>query len=157
MTTIAYTKGVMAGDSFLTDDDLIWHRKCRKVFKLRDGSLYGGAGDSENCMIMLDALKKGIMVPSLPVHGSDGSDIHAVRVTKDGEIFFFEGHRWCHVPEPYIAVGSGRKAALALLRYGATAVEAVKGAIWVDPFSGGRVTTVSLKASRRGSQRSRKR
>ena len=95
-------------------------------------------------MILLDGLKKGIELPAVPKHDK-GPDIHAVLITKDGSIFMYEGYRWSSFPEDYIAIGSGRKAALALLHHGATAAEAVRGGIRTDPFSGGRVLTVRLR------------
>ena len=45
MTTIAYKDGVLAGDQRLTSKGFIWHDKERKVFRLRDGSLFGASGD----------------------------------------------------------------------------------------------------------------
>lgn len=110
---------------------------------MRDGSLFGAAGDSEGCMILLDGLKKGIQLPSVPKHDK-GPDIHALLITKDASIFMYEGFRWSSVPQNYIAIGSGRKAALALLHYGATAIEAVRGGIRTDPYTGGRILTVRL-------------
>jgi ATP-dependent protease HslVU (ClpYQ) peptidase subunit len=149
MTTIAYRDRVLAADSMETDDDMKLNWKTKKVFKLPNGSLFGGAGDAESCMILLDGLKKGIELPALPKVGDSGPDVHAILVKPNGRIYFYEGYRWTKVVEKFWAIGSGRKAALALLRYGASAVDAVKGGINTDTYSGGRVRTVKLGKRKR--------
>jgi 20S proteasome alpha/beta subunit len=142
MTTIAYRDGVLAGDTRETDEDMIWNDCTRKVWRLKDGTLYGGAGDAEGCTLLLEALRKGNLLPEMP---ESAKDVSAIRVTPDGKVYFYEGFTWRRMKEGYLAIGSGRKPALALLRYGASAVDAVKGAMSIDMYSGGRVKTVKLR------------
>lgn len=141
MTTIAYKDGVMAGDQRLssTDTGHIWTDKCRKVFKLRDGSIFGGAGDDDATIQLLAALKKGFLAPKIE------GDVDAIHVTPDGKVFLWSGTRWCKWHSPFAAIGSGKRNAITALRLGHDAVTAVKEGIANDVFSGGRVQTVKLK------------
>jgi 20S proteasome alpha/beta subunit len=142
MTTIAYKDGILAGDTRLSGEKgMIWHDKERKVFRLPDGSLFGASGDQEGGEILLAALRKGKLLTKLP----DKAEIAAIRVTADGVLFVFEGAAWMKWPEPFAAIGSGKRCALTALRLGFTAVVAVKQGIAGDCYSGGKVQTVKLK------------
>ena len=146
MTTIAYRDGVLASDSRLTQGEWIWTDKGKKITRLRDGTLFGSSGDHEGSLILEAALKEGNLFPELP---EDSKDVHAIRVTPDGKVWFFEGYKWDRVPEGFVAIGSGRQAAMAILRYGGSAVDAVKAGIASDVFSGGKVQTVRLRKHER--------
>jgi 20S proteasome alpha/beta subunit len=142
MTTIAYKDGILAGDTRLTDDSgYIWSDNCRKVFKLPDGSLFAAAGDSEGGELLLKSLRGEKDVPEL----ESDMDITAVRITPSGELFLTEGATWTRWHEPYVAIGSGKRAALAALQLGSNAVVAVRIGMKGDCYSGGRVQTVKLK------------
>lgn len=142
MTTIAYRDGVLAGDTRVTDDSgHVWTDKCKKVFRIKDGSLVGVSGDMEPGELLLDALRAGVTEFKLPAD----SDINAIRVLADGRLFISEGEAWTLWPEPYAAIGSGKRCALTALRMGYSAREAVRQGIAGDSYSGGRIISVKLK------------
>lgn len=141
MTTIAYKDGILAGDQRLSGDSHIWHDKSRKVFRLRDGSLFGACGDNGAGEVLLRGLKKGVLCPELP----KDAEIDAILVTAEGKVLLWEAGIWMKWPEPFVAIGSGRTFALAVMRLGHDAVTAVKAGVAGDVHSGGRVQTVKLK------------
>lgn len=144
MTTIAYRAGIMAGDGRETiqnDEHSSWYtlqNACRKVIKLKDGSIFGGAHGSESIARLEDALRKGLHPPKL-------EDIAGLLVDPKGRMWLYEGNVWQRVKGRYYAVGSGSIIAFAAMDAGATAIEAVTIAARRDPFSGGKVTAVRLK------------
>lgn len=140
MTTIAYANGILASDSRLTEKSVVLTDRCKKIWRLKDGSLFGSSGDNEAGLMLLDALKRNIK-PAIP----NDREMWGVRITTSGHIYVFEGHVWDRWPEKIVALGSGKKAALAALRCGADAVTAVKIGIAMDVYSGGRVQTLKLK------------
>lgn len=141
MTTIAYKDGILAGDGRITEGDHIYTDKCVKVFRLKDGSLFGGAGDSEGDALVLQAVREGVLLPELPADCT----VTCVRVTLDGKVHVFEGKHWEEWCEPFIAIGNGKPYALTALRLGFSAKTAVKMGIAGDVHSGGKITSVKLK------------
>lgn len=143
MTTIVYRDGVMAGDGRETiqNDEYssyyIIRDNCVKVWKLKDGSLFGAAHGSECIERLREALEKGEKPPKL-------EDVAGLRVDKKGRISLYEGNIWQPIHMPYYAVGSGSIMAFALLDAGLDAIKACRGAARRDPFSGGRVHWVKL-------------
>jgi hypothetical protein len=144
VTTIAFRNGILAGDGRETiqNDEhssyYILQDKCRKVLKLRDGRLFGGAHGSESIVRLEEALKKGLPAPKL-------EDIAGLLIDTKGRIFLYEGNIWQRVKAPYYAVGSGSILAFGAMDAGATAIEAVRIAVRRDPYSGGKVTHVRLR------------
>ena len=80
MTTIAYRNGVMAGDGRETqiaegESALIIRDTDRKVFRLKDGRLFGAAKTSEDILRLYNSLKNGTPLPKLEdVNASHKSD-----------------------------------------------------------------------------------
>ena len=144
MTTIAYRAGIMAADSRETiqnDEHSSWYvlqDKCKKVIKLKDGSIFGGAHGSESIARLEDALRKGLHPPKL-------EDIAGLLVNPQGRMWLYEGNVWQRVHGRYYSVGSGSIIAFAAMDAGATAIEAATIAARRDPFSGGKVTAVRLR------------
>lgn len=143
MTTIVYRDGVMAGDgretiieeresSYVDNDDSV------KVFRLKDGRLFGAAKTSENIYRLHESLIKGFAPPKM-------EDVNGLLIDLRGRIWFFEGVTWRQVKQKYYAIGSGARFALPALDAGATAVQACKIGIKRDPYSGGKVTVVKLR------------
>lgn len=128
----------MAGDSRVTAGDLVLPDKCRKVHRLRNGSLFGAAGNSENIERLRRAVAKKTPVPKL-------EEVSALRADPDGTLWCYEGAIWSKVDAPFAALGSGTTAALAAMYAGASAREAVVIACKLDPSSGGRVHVVALR------------
>jgi hypothetical protein len=143
MTTIAYRDGVLAGDGRETnqnDEHSSWYMvrdDCVKVFKLKDGSLFGGAHGSEDIERLYISLMKGQPPPKL-------EDIAGLRIDTKRRIWVYEGNIWQRVKLPFYAVGSGAEFALSAMDAGAGAVKAVKVGINRDLWSGGKITAVRL-------------
>ncbi len=146
MTTIAYRAGILAGDQRLSEKSMVWHDRCRKVFKLPCGGLFGASGDAEPGDLLQDALRKDGFKKQLP-KVKDDHEFCALYIAPNGVIWETSGARWNRWPVPYIAIGSGAKCALPVLRLGHDAVTAVKAGIAGDVYSGGRVQTVRLDKS----------
>lgn len=150
MTTIAYRDGVLASDSRATWDDYT-KSDCIKMWKLvskvepvKGPVLFGGAGDLYAALLFKDWLERG-GEPNLHDRGveSDG-DFDALIVHATG---IYGANRYCRlerITEPYWAHGSGRQAALAAMHCGKSAMDAVRMAARIDPFTGGRVVSMRL-------------
>lgn len=139
MTTIAYRLGVLASDSRLTDGDKVATDKCKKIWRLPDGSLFGASGENEPGLLLLRALQNGRSIPDL-----GDVQMNAIRVMPNGRIYVSEGKVWDRWPERYIAIGSGALYARAAMLNGANAAQAVKTGIKCDAHSGGRVQRVTF-------------
>ena len=131
----------MAGDTLETVDSDGGSYKvkndCRKVFKLADGRLYGGANASEDIIRLQQALEKGQPPPKL-------DDIAGLLIDRRGRIWLYEGNIWQRISGKYYAIGSGAICALSAMDAGASAIEAVRIGIKRDVFSGGKVMSVRL-------------
>ncbi len=133
----------MASDSRLTLGEEICTNKCKKIWRLSDGGLFGASGNNESGLIVLKALQKDMPLPKLE------GEMYAVHIRPNGRIYVSEGRLWDHWPEKFIAFGSGGAAARAALLSGADAVMAVKAGIALDVYSGGRVQKLELKRKRK--------
>ncbi len=143
MTTIAYFAGVLAGDTLLTSGSTKLPEVARKVFRLRDGRLFGSSGNSEDGLVVLDALREDKPTPKT-------KGTMALLVYPDGRLEFYEGKRWSRVcGADYIALGQGAAYALGAMAHGATAEEAVRIGMKFDTHSGGKVQSVSLHRKKR--------
>ncbi len=131
----------MASDSRLTIEDHIFSDKCKKIFRLKDGSLFGWSGDNEGGMLLLRALQDGKKF-TLP---ESINDLAGIRILPKGQIYWTEGYLWQRWGEPFFAIGTGGKYARAAMMAGANAVTAVKVGIASDAHSGGRVQTLRLR------------
>ena len=140
MTTIAYRDGILASDSRLTFKSNVTTDKCKKIWRLSDGTLFGASGDNEGGLALLKALKDG-----REIGPKSDREFCGVRIIPKGRIYTTEGLVWARWPEPFIAIGSGGKYARAAMLAGASAVEAVRIGIASDVYSGGRVQTLRLK------------
>ena len=132
----------MAGDGREThcggedESAIIIRDDCVKVHKLPDGSLFGGAHNSEDIERLFKALKLKQALPKL-------ENIAGLRVDLKRRIWLYEGTIWQHI-KGFYAIGSGAPFALAAMDAGAGAFEAVRIGIKRDPYSGGKITQVRL-------------
>src|SRR5262245_30191902 len=108
MTTIAYRDGVLASESRLTEKGFIYTDNCQKLWRLKDGSLFGASGDDEGGVLLLQALLANAKTPELV--GTRG-----IRIQVDEAIWIYEGTIWREWPEPYVAIGSGKRFAMTAL------------------------------------------
>lgn len=140
MTTVVIANGVLAADSFATDDSTaIQVCKCAR---LPNGDVAGGAGDLGEVTQALDWLVKG--------GKGVGPDIPSCSIlyTVGGETHLASG-KWPGVRcKGSVAIGSGALGALVALKLGKSAVEAVKAVIGVDPGTGGEIDVLPVLPAR---------
>lgn len=152
MTTIAVRDGVIAADSWATH----WseaggarRHTCAKLYRKRvtEGRksfdvIIGTAGESSPGMLFVDWYGSGAEVPRMLLDRDP--DFSCLILTPSG---LFEADEYCRpeaVLEPFYAIGSGAKAALAAMHCGRSAVEAVRIAARIDPYTGGRIVSMNL-------------
>ena len=151
MTTIAYRDGILAADSWATYDEGAGARKhtCVKLFRkqIAEGRkkfevIIATAGESSPGLLFVDWYGTGEKPPiMLEQHGGDFS---CLILTPYG---LFEADMFCRpeqVLDPFYAVGSGAKCALAAMACGKSAIDAVRIAAKYDPYTGGRIVSMSL-------------
>ena len=144
MTVIAYRSGWLVGDGRETqqnDESSSWYKlrdNCVKVHRLPDGFLFGGAHGSEDIERLTRALISGHAPPKL-------EDIAALRVDRRRRLWLYEGNIWQALDGfKFYAVGSGAEFAVAAMKAGAGARQAVKIACGMDLWSGGKITALRL-------------
>lgn len=152
MTTIAYRDGILAADSwatFNTEAGGSRRHLCTKLYRKRitEGKktfdvVLGTAGESTPALLFVDWYGSGKPIPEMLIH--HGGDFSVLILTPKG---LFEADMMCRpdlILEPFYAVGSGAKAALAAMHCGKSAIEAVRIAAKLDPYTGGRIYSESL-------------
>lgn len=138
MTTIAYRNGILASESRLTEKSFVWTDRCKKIWRLPDGSLFGASGENDGGELLLRAMRDGKeKMPEL-------SHTKGLHIKKDGSIWIFEGEIWVEWPEEFAAIGSGKRYAMAAMKAGADAPTAVRIAKEMDVYSGGEVQSLAL-------------
>lgn len=147
MTTIAVKDGVMACDSMLgiSSDgggDRAYYN-CEKIYEI-EGELIGGAGDSVGVLIWYDWYMGGCKHKKLAKKMWE-CDFDILILHKSGLIQASDASgTFEDVREPFYAIGSGTKCALAAMHCGKTAPEAVGISKLIDPHTGGPVQEFTL-------------
>jgi ATP-dependent protease HslVU (ClpYQ) peptidase subunit len=141
MTTIAYAKGVLAGDSQATDDQ-VW--RTRKVYRLQTSAgmlLVGYCGEVHAALVFMEWLKNDKnRKPDL-----SNEVFEAIVIAETGRVTIWTANLVPWRPSgKFFAIGSGAKAAMAAMYCGKNAVEAVKIACKIDPYSRGPVHSIRL-------------
>jgi 20S proteasome alpha/beta subunit len=141
MTTIAYRDGVLAGDTRAMYGDVCEAGVIRKVHRARDGRLIGQCGLSAKVQPYAQALASGkVALPEIP-----RDDGRVIEVMPDGVVWIHEvGGKHSLGKLECGAWGSGASIARGALEMGAGARQAVLIARKLDPYTGGRVQSVSL-------------
>lgn len=146
MTTIAFKDKVFAADSRET-----WYSEaggstvgsCEKLFRVRPKGtrrevVIGTAGGSYLGMVFVDWFEKtgGDGEPPVILRDAHLDEDFDVLVWDRGALYT-ANHlcRLIKVIEPFTAVGSGRKAALAAMHCGRNAYQAVQVACKIDPYT----------------------
>lgn len=148
MTTVAYRDGIMAADSMLTIGDTRLAHAAAKLVAASDGSIAGASGDTSLCQAFLQWVESESMSCCVPPPAAIGDFRYTgIVVSPGGTVLLYDGspHPIRLEPAPYIAIGSGRDAALGAMAMGASAAAAVAIASEIDIYTGGRITTVSLR------------
>lgn len=140
MTTIAYANGILASDSRSTCGDTIFDDNVNKLERVKDGwvGCCGINADIDKLVEHLIVPKDEAIVGLLNAHGilmQDNGKSYAISCS-EGAYYktLITSNCW--------AVGSGAPYALASMRGGASAIDAVKMAIKCDINSGGKVKSV---------------
>lgn len=155
MTTIAYKAGIIAADSretYTTDAGGSTVNRCEKLFRKKVGKrdvIIGTAGGSYASMIFVDWYGSGKPPPEVLLD-LDLEEDFDVLILDHGKVFTCNHLcRPVEVIDPFCAVGSGRKAALAAMHCGRSAREAVRIACLIDPYSALPLTTMSVPAPKK--------
>lgn len=146
MTTIAYKDGKMASDSAYTlQGGLV--KKATKVLRLKNGALIGGSGDNDwrDILPVLEKVKTERDLPLRSVLINMRIDLGIVMVLPNGEVYIITTREKyddydtevgvIDIPSRIAAQGSGGDYALAAMKAGKSAYEAVGYAIDMDPNS----------------------
>lgn len=153
MTTIAYTKGVMASDSCWADEGLRTSSLI-KIRRLSSGALYGGAGDSDDRTLVgvLDKIRTPDRLPSREDLARLDGDFEALLVFPQGKILkLTKSGRDAQIWEcnrGLMAIGSGGEIAIGAMASGKSAREAVAVACDWDTNSRLPVHVLELRCKR---------
>jgi 20S proteasome alpha/beta subunit len=154
MTVIAYCDGVLASDSRCSDG--ADNGEVQKIWRLRNGYLFGGAGEAGFCALVRHWLERSAgkdRPKDRPeIYGQEPPCFVGLLIRPDGQCFILD-HYLAPIealPGPQ-AVGSGASHALTLMRVGYSAEQAVRAVIEKQMADGvgGAVQVLSLKARRK--------
>lgn len=151
MTTIAYRDGKIAADSlltYITESGGARKFRCAKLFKKKVGTeqrevIIATAGESAPALVFVDWYGSGADIPETLLYHE--CDFTCLIIESDGKLY--EADKFCRpdeVLEPFYAIGSGSKEALAAMHCGKSAAEAVEIAAKVDLYTGGEIRVMSL-------------
>lgn len=156
MTTIAYKDGIMCSDGRMSLGDMIIKDDTQKVFWVNN-HLVGVCGRARAINTFVTWLQKmtdyhivnqevGELVDLVPPALEDDEGYSALVVTPSRQVLMYEGNTpidmGMDVP---MSVGSGSCFALAAMKAGNSAEDAVKVACELDVYSGGEITVVQLE------------
>lgn len=137
MTTIAWDGKTLASDSLSTFNG-VRSGELKKLFRLTDGRIVGCAGDMDFMVPFIDWLEG--KRETLP----DGYQMGSIVVMPDGSARHYEEKgNYTPADAPY-AIGSGFLAALASMKCGKNAQEAVAIAAELDIYTGGKICIEEL-------------
>lgn len=140
MTTIVCTRQGMASDSMASDG--ITSTSVTKIKRIH-GCLVGVAGVFTEANKFFNWLENADIEEDIPV--PDMEHVSALVLTSKGDIMLYDHSLSPYfIDSPFTAIGSGSAAALAAMHCGKTLKDAVKIAILIDPFSGGKVVQHNL-------------
>ena len=140
MTTVAWDGTWLAADS-QEQDHCIEPYSSQKLFRVKN-TLVGLAGDRAESLRFLKWIERGEIEDEGPkaLHG-----FYALVIRPSGRAFEYTKSLMPLACAKRTAIGSGRGPALGALLAGATAVEAVRIARRLDPYTGGRIRKLKLK------------
>ena len=142
MTTIVFDGKELVSDSRMTCDGHI-ESDVQKVFELKDGSLYAGAGTYEEILEVLEWIEDGS-----PRGRPKLEDFEGIHVKQDGSVFTCQSKlRWWRTAKP-IAIGSGAKYARAGMECGLSGRKSVELAAKFDTGTGGALQILKLNTSK---------
>lgn len=131
----------MACDSLCIDGGM--RIMCEKIYRMPDGTILGGAGNSAALEAFITARRKG---EACTLTEEDRKNFVAVILHPDGVVMRWDDERagW-KVLDDFHAIGSGAEAAMAAMHLGASAVKAVEIAKLVNAHTGGPVVSMCIE------------
>lgn len=146
MTTIAYRSGVLAADTSISRGGS--HMGAiQKIVRRDDGAMAGivGVAALQGPFFAWFLAGEEGERPTVP---NDGDICATGMIFRPGgvvEIYEYGGH-YAFTPDPYVAFGSGRDAALGAMFAGADPETAIRAAIVHDHGTGGEITVLRRDA-----------
>ena len=111
---------------------------CKKVYPI-EGEFIGCSGESGGSLLWFEWYMDGCDNETLRTQMAE-EDFDIVILHSDGKIQCSDGAGIIEdIHEPFYAIGSGTKCALAAMHCGKSATEAVEIAMKIDPHTGGKV------------------
>lgn len=139
MTTVATDGRTMAGDGLAHDRGVITDTDAAKVQRLKDGSLFGCAGDWGDCLAVCAWLDGDGDKPVKP------DSVSALHLRADGSLIYYGENLFPIPTSAPAAVGSGMAHALTAMDLGLDSHAAVKMAAKRDTLTGGDIIVISLE------------
>jgi ATP-dependent protease HslVU (ClpYQ) peptidase subunit len=140
VTTIATDGRVMAADGRTVGNGTILNDRSKKLYRLPDGSIVGGAGDADFLPKAVEELARSIRDEEEPalVKG----DYALIRLMPKGQLLYYYEKLLPTVVFAPFAIGSGSAFAEGAMLAGKHPVDAVKIATLRDTGTGGRIHTL---------------
>ena len=135
MTTIVVRDSIMACDSMISGS---FPQSAKKIRRGKD-CIIGFAGD----WVAGTHFIERYLADADPIRDKD-DDIEFIVLKESGIYYLDVLFREVKIRRDYYAIGSGDQAATVAMNMGADAKEAVRQAIIVDQYSGGRVQSLTL-------------
>lgn len=144
MTVIAWDGETLAGDKRTNFGGL--HATTTKVQRLPDGGIVGCAGNTAQIWEMVHWLAQGADPEKLPAIQRDAKEcVTMLVVSRCGDLWQYENSPYpIRIENKQWAIGSGRDFAIAAMRLGQTAAQAVALACELDMGCGNGVDALSL-------------
>jgi ATP-dependent protease HslVU (ClpYQ) peptidase subunit len=144
MTVIAWDGTTLAADKRAEIHGS--HMTVRKIFRLRDGSLVGCAGDSTWAASVVAWLNGARDPQAYPLPPEGGGTV--IVVGADGAARLYQRSAFpLEVEDATVAVGSGRDYARTAMALGFDAVRAVEVACALDCYCGNGIDTLTFDAA----------
>jgi len=144
MTVIAWDGATLAADRQTMLSGLKV-RTQQKIFRLDDGRLFGGSGETALVRAMLNWFQEGEDPAKYPQHKTSDSDWDPCVIIAKDCLKLYERTPYPNILPPQIfALGSGRDYALAVMHLGHSAEKAVEVASHFDIGCGFGCTTLKL-------------
>lgn len=137
MTTIAWDGTTLAADRRISSGTVTY--STTKIRRTQDGRLIGATGDYGVCTAMLDWLEKGGARPNCQ---DSERWISALEIMPDGTCWMHNRDSRWRVEDGFVAIGSGRDYAMAVMSLSHPATVAVEVAARFDPGTGNGLDTL---------------
>jgi len=146
MTTIVFRDGVLAFDSRITADTLLFGHSIKG--KITKEFMVAAAGSMQDVQAFIDWVCLGYTEESKRKFGLADREVEVegIVVTKKGEVYVFDNRLYPYqITAPFIALGSGAHIAIGAMAMGANSYRAVKIASLYDTATGGDVKVLAFK------------